>query len=250
MPSGSPGPFSHQLAGRLELWTIRVKHRFDRMFWRSIPRATEVFAPASDPPPAAGVAASSGQPPFPRPIAEGLGKSTTRAPDKSSPRLKHAVAAGLADTRIPEGPQHLPDVVHEATTVKLSKRKSFVGKGLKRTKSVVSLFRRDSKAPEPDPHREGETSSNGERHLPSESNRRGNGRSGLTNLGNSCYLASVLQALLATTPLRRFFLGQLCFIVYPECARSLRSPAEGDYLNEIRPESSGDLAKVHLLLFR
>lgn len=199
-------------------------------------------------------------------------KSTTRAPeshrapDKSSPRLKHAVAAGLADARIPEGPQHLPDVVHEATTVKLSKRKSFVGKGLKRTKSVVSLFRRDSKAPEPEPepvgqlvtrdshqpnpHREGETSSNGERPLPSESNRRGNGRSGLTNLGNSCYLASVLQAPLATTPLRRFFLGQLCFIVYPECARSLRSPAEGDYLNEIRPESSGGLAKVHLLLFR
>lgn len=34
-----------------------------------------------------------------------------------------------------------------------------------------------------------------------------NGVTGLVNLGNTCYLASIVQVLLATPPLEKFFLG-------------------------------------------
>ena len=81
-----------------------------------------------------------------------------------------------------------------------------------------------------------------------------NNVSGLVNTGNSCYLASIVQVLLATPPLEKFFLGTSGCSPSKVPARvlELTSPtawlSDDDYLREIntanRLGSGGELAEV------
>jgi hypothetical protein len=132
------------------------------MFWRSIPRATEVLGSQRTPSP---VSESQDHPPPPPPRPArpfpppGAPATSSNARDASGPsRARPLLSLNKSNTRLrraaqeiidlnrsehPRRPEHFSDVVEQvmAHPEKISRPKT----GLKRAKSVVSLFRRYSK---------------------------------------------------------------------------------------------------------
>lgn len=134
------------------------------MFWRAIPRATDVLArPDSGDPPDA---APPLRPPRPntsadihhapaRALRDGVleehsltkpTRSPSRPPSRSSGALRRAVEAVIAEERR-STPRHMRDVVHAAVKQDRGERGATGFSGLlKKRKSVVSLFKRHAGA--------------------------------------------------------------------------------------------------------
>lgn len=116
------------------------------MFWRSIPRATEVLGPSRSPSPTSPSAVSECRTSSRQRVVDmSPNDSHSKQSDgprrllsirKSNVRLRGAARA-VIDSKREARPPHFSDVVEEAM-----KQPSLLERGLKRTKSVASLFRR------------------------------------------------------------------------------------------------------------